>query len=240
MKIVGLTSSFREGRLIRGAIRSLEAVGLDHLFVYEGSAGKVPEGVEESPESELGDELIRGQTLVRGRWRSDARKRNEMLQAAKEMFPEGPVWGVWLDGDEVLANAEYLRDILQSAVWNDELSPGEPPTIRWPLWTVEADGSMAITLGRLVRLDLIRSYDISVSVVTNEQGLEEAQGNLQEDARLWAEMWERAIRTGRMLAWPPYPGLPHIVHRSHLRHPLRKGLRLHEQELEELRKAGKL
>ena len=232
MRIVGLISSYLEGRLLEGAMRSLDAIGLDDLLVYEGPAGEPLE--TDVPESSF----PRGITHVakHGRWRTDARKRNEMLLAARSRHPEGPLWGVWLDGDEILVNGEYLRDQLQAIVWNDN---GEP-TIRHPLWVVEADGSMALANSRVVRLDLIQSYDISVSVVTNTSGVEEAWGNTNPDARIFLEMWMRGVDQGRMVAWPPIPCQPHIYHRSNLRHPSRRGLRLHEQESSELRRAGKL
>lgn len=247
MRIVGLISSYLEGRLLEGAMRSLEKIGLDDLLVFEGAAGDplevdVPESV-----------FPRGVQHVskHGRWRTDARKRNEMLKEAMKRNPApyapwtdtgegtGPLWGIWLDGDEILVNGEYLRDQLQAVVWNDEHDGGDP-TIRQPLWVVEADGSMALTNSRVVRLDLIQSYDISVSVVTNQHGIEEAWGNTNPDARFWVEMWMRAVESGRMIAWPPLSCQPHIYHRSNLRHPLRRGLRLHKQEADELKKAGKL
>ena len=236
MKVVGLVSCYKEGRLVDLCIRSLRGVGLDDLLVYEGPAGDPLD--DDVPESVFPNE--KAYWLHCGRWRSDARKRNAMLETARSRHPEGPVWGVWLDGDEVLRDAEYLRDELQAVLWNDELAEGEPPTIHWPLWVVEADGSVALTTGRLVRLDLIRSYDISVSVTTNVLGLEQAFGNENPDARLWLDVWQKAMSTGRMLSLPPHPGQPHIVHRSNLRHPLRRGLRMHKQETEELKKAGKL
>ena len=40
-----------------------------------------------------------------------------------------------------------------------------------------------------------------------------------------------------MIAWPPLPCEPHIVHRSNLRHPARKALRMSEQEAVEFAKA---
>ena len=245
MKIVGLISAYREGRLVEGAIRSLERVGLDDLIVFEGPAGKVPEGVEAAPESAL-EACREFQRLVHfGRWRSDARKRDAMLKEAQRRHHVSgveptPLWGVWVDGDEVLERGELLRDLLQSVLWQDEVEPEEPPTIRWPLRVVEADGSIAVTGSRLVRLDLIRSYDISVSVVTNYLGLEEAMGNVNEDARLWLDVWMKAVDSGRMIAWPPLPGEPFLVHRSQLRHPARRGLRLHHQEREKLIEAGKI
>ena len=231
-----MVSAYREGRLVQGALRSLGAVEPDAIIIYEGPAGKVPDGIEQAPESEFGPFHV-----TTGRWRSDARKRNAMLEEAKKTFlGAGPVWGVWVDGDEVLVGGEYLRDILQSVLWNDQLEPGEPPTIRWPLRTVQADGSLAITTGRLVRLDLIRSYDISVSVVTNVYGAEERMGNVDDSSKLWLDLWMQAIDAGKMIAWPPLPGEPHLVHRSHLRHPARRGYRMHHQERETLIEAGKL
>ena len=236
MRVVGLVSAYKEGRLVQGAIESLERVGLDDLIVYEGPAGEplgddVPESEYRTPDST--------HVLRQGRWRTDARKRNEMLQAVKRVYPDDQVWGVWLDGDEVLVNGEYLRDRLQSVIWNDEQDGTAVPTIHQPLRVVEGDGSIATTNSRLVRVDLVRSVDVSVSVVTNENGVEEAWGNTNPDARLWVEFWMRAVESGRMLAWPPLPCEPHIYHRSGLRHPLRRGNRMHVQELDELRKAGK-
>ena len=237
MRIVGLISSYREGRLLEGAMRSLDRAGLDDLIVFEGPAGKPLEA--DVPESSFPRGIVHVEQ--HGRWRTDARKRNDMLAAAKNRHADGgPLWGVWLDGDEILVNGEYLRDHLQAVVWNDEHDGTDQPTIHLPLWVVEADGSMALTNSRIVRLDLIRSYDISVSVVTNEHGIEEAWGNTNPDARLWTEMWMTAVESGRMVAWPPISCHPHIYHRSNLRHPLRRGLRLHKQEADELRKAGKL
>jgi hypothetical protein len=237
VKVIGLLSAFREGELVRGAIDSLLRARLDDLLVSEGPAGELPEGVMDAPASDYPE----GLAVNHGRWRSDARKRDAMLKEAKRrhaLRPGEPLWGVWLDGDEVLVYPELLRDRLQAVVWEDELKGAD--TLNLPLWTKEADGSLAITGGRLVRLDLLSSYDVSVSVVTDSSGTEQGLGNVTTDARLWLEMWMAAVETGRMVAWPPGPGEPCIVHRSHLRHPARRGLRLHRQEAEELRRVGKL
>lgn len=238
MRVVGLVSSFREGRLTLGCVRSLAAVGLDDLLVSEGPVGELPEGIMEAPASEWPE----GLEVNNGRWRTDGRKRDAMMKEAKRrhaLRPAEPLWGVWLDGDELLAHGEYLRDRLQAVLWEDEVS-GRAPTLNLPLWTREPDNSLAITGGRLVRLDLIQSYEISVSVVRSVGGSEQGLGNVTTDASLWLELWMQAAESGRMLAWPPGPLEPCIVHRSHLRHPLRKGLRLHEQEADELRRVGKL
>jgi len=238
VKVVGLISSFREGRLTLGAVRSLLAVGLDDLLVSEGPAGDVPEGVWDAPASEWPE----GLAVNEGRWRSDGRKRDAMLKEAKRRHAlhEGePLWGIWLDGDELLAHGENLRDRLQAVLWEDEIS-GRAPSLNLPLWTREPDNSMAITGGRLVRLDLLQSYEISVSVVKSIGGAEQGLGNVTTDASLWLELWMQAAESGGMLAWPPGPLEPCIVHRSHLRHPARKGLRLHEQEAAELIRTGRL
>lgn len=240
MRVVGLVSSFREGRLTLGCLRSLHAVGLDDLLISEGPAGELPEGIMDAPASEFPEGM---EELVNfGRWRTDGRKRDAMLKEAKRRHAlhEGePLWGIWLDGDELLAHGEYLRDRLQAVLWEDEAS-GRPPALNLPLWVREPDNSMGVTGGRLVRLDLISSYEISVSVVRSVGGAEQGLGNVDTDARLWLDFWLQAVESGRMMAWPPGPLEPCIVHRSHLRHPARKGLRLHEQEAVELAKAGKL
>lgn len=240
MKVVGLVSSYREGRLTLGCIRSLLQVGLDDLLVSEGPAGEIPEGIEEAPASEFPPEL----TVNHGRWRTDGRKRDAMLKEAQRRhaayerlhhLPEGnlPLWGVWLDGDEVLHGAEFIRDRLQGILWEDE-TRGGPPRLNAPLWVKEPDGSLGVTSGRLVRLDLIRSYQVSVSVVRDVGGDEQGLGNVTTDSRLWLELWMQATESGRLVAWPPGPGDSCIVHRSHLRHPARRGLRMHHQEAEEL------
>lgn len=242
MKIVGLVSAYKEGRLVAGAIRSLERVGLDDLLVYEGPAGEPIDGPPDSvfPIFGAGYAPPGDGEPYHGSWRSDARKRDAMLQEAKRRHPDGPLWGVWLDGDEILVNGEYLRDILQALVWQDEQERSENPWMRWPLRLVEADGAIATISNRAVRLDLIRSYEISTSVVTDTNGVERAWGNVAEDSRVWMDHFLGALDRGRMTAWPPLPCEPHIVHRSHLRHPLRRGVRMHAQEAEELRRAGKI
>lgn len=236
--VVGLLSAYKEGRLVQGAIRSLERVGLNAFYLYEGPAGE-PLG-EDVPESEFGEhELI----VHRGRWRTDGRKRNAMLQQAKKEFAGRPFWCVVVDADELLVNGEYLRDRLQALTWDDEAreaDPGDterPPWARWPLRLVEADGSLSLITARVFRGDLIRPIDHSSSVVTNEHGVREGWGNYAEASKVWLEGWLRAIDQGKMIAWPPLPGEPHIVHRSNLRHPLRRGLRMSDQELAEFARA---
>lgn len=251
MIVVGMISAYKEGRLVQGAIRSLEAVGLDHLYIFEGPAGEpLPDDVPESDYGEYGDPSKGSwvgtsesglHRVHRGRWRTDGRKRNEMLQRAKDDQRTGgptpqPFWCVVLDADEILVNAEYLRDRLEWVEAEDAFRKADindvenPPMARWPLRLVDPDGSISTITGRVFRGNLVRSIDISSSVVTNLHGIQEGWGNFEEAAALWVEQWGRAIDDGKLIAFPPLSCEPHILHRSNLRHPLRRGLRMSAQE----------
>ena len=167
-----------------------------------------------------------------------------MLQRAKKDFPGGPLWGVVVDGDEVLVNGEYLRDRLQALEWDDEAKgavagdrDAPQPWAYWPIQMVEHEGSMTLLTARVLRLDLIRSIDVSTSVMTNEHGIQVGMGNHPVPAHVFAEAWLHAIDAGKTIAWPPWPCEPFLVHRSNLRHPARRGLRMSEQERVELARA---
>jgi hypothetical protein len=240
--VVGMISAYKEGRLVQQAIRSLLEIEPDRLYVFEGPAGEplgahVPESVY--PAGRAVEPVV----FHRGRWRSDGRKRNEMLQRAKVDFP-GPFWCVVVDADEVLVNGRYLRDRLDWIEAEDAFrradsnDPDNPPMARWPLHLVEHDGSMSMITARVFRGDLLRSIDISSSVVTNVHGVQDGWGNFEAASALWVERWLQAIDAGKMIAWPPQPCEPHIVHRSNLRHPLRRGLRMSAQETASFREAA--
>jgi hypothetical protein len=240
--VVGMVSAYREGRLLLGAVDSILSVGLDRLYVFEGPAGEPLADDNPSPGSPL--DAIRSVAVVhRGRWRTDGRKRNEMLQRAKSDYPEGPVWAVVVDADEVLVNGRYLRDRLHWILWEDErrgasiADPANPPMARWPLHLVEHEGSMSLITARVFRVDLLRSIDHSSSVVTNVHGVQDGWGNYAAVSALWIENWLRAIDEGKMIAWPPLPTDTYLVHRSNLRHPARRGLRMSEQEAVEFARA---
>src|SRR5579859_4971040 len=97
--------------MLATAIRSLAA--LDHVFVFEGPVeGNPPIG----PESELPTfkEAGKWMTYFSGEWETDAAKRTAMVERA-QAFPRGigePLWGLWLDGDELLLWGEMLHDWL--------------------------------------------------------------------------------------------------------------------------------
>ncbi len=236
MKLVGLVSTYLEGTLSRAAVESIRRCDLDDLLVWEGAAGEPIEA--DVPESEFPE----GTKVQTGRWRTDGRKRDAMLQEAKQRNPERETWALVVDGDEVLGNGEYVRDLVQMLLWSDELHRAEDaeaePWARWPLRIVEADGAIASVGGRLFRLDLVTRVVHSTSVVENVHGVTDGWGNVTEDSQLWIKHFLGAIDHGRMTAWPPLPCEPYLVHRSHLRHPLRRGKRMHAQENAEFRKAG--
>lgn len=140
-------------------------------------------------------------------------------------------------------NGEYLRDRLELIeAENDErgasiATPDNPPMMRWPFHLVEHDGSMSMITARCFRGDLLQSIDHSTSIVTNIAGIRDGWGNFAAMSALWVERWLAAIDEGKMIAWPPLPTETYIVHRSNLRHPARRGLRMSDQETAEFAKA---
>lgn len=244
MILVGIVSCYREGRLVQAAIESLCETGCERVYVYEGPAGppleqEVPESVLPNPGPYPYSRGITRMVVEHGRWRTDARKRQAILDRVHADYPaeQGPVWGVIVDGDELLLNGWAVRDLLQQQLWRDEVEGGEP-TSRYPIAIMEGDGSLAIIQNRLLRLDLIRSYEVSTSILTTTDGQERRWGNLPMQAGPFLEMWLRATEAGRLMALMPWPGQPLLLHRSGLRHPLRQRLRMHEQEASELARRG--
>lgn len=220
MRVVGLVSSFREGRMLQAAIRSLAA--LDAVLVAEGPVeGNPPIG----PESDLSGRSNQFY-VTNGEWETDAAKRTDLLRAAKGKWP-GELWGLWLDGDEILLWGEYLHDWLWRV--NQQGDP-DNPVGGWPFHLVELDGSVALCLGKLVRLDLIKSYDVSSSLVTMINGTQLTLGNVE----CWNPIDGPTLRNedGRpnWRARPPLQGEPHLQHRPILRDRRREVERQHVAE----------
>lgn len=255
MKLLALISSYKEGTLIRGAINSAMG-GTDEVIVFEGPAGPPLEA--DCPETDAGflRELC---TWREGTWRTDAEKRTAMIAETRKHEP--PVWGVMVDGDEILVNGQYLRDELQALMWQEEAEGGDP-FLGWPMNIVEHDGNVASCRAKVLRLDLIDSYSVSSSVFKTAIGTTHGEGNLQVKLselpqsvaveRLISKIEESSGTqkeelialaqdlSDRLVLAPPLPGEPHLVHRSHLRHPNRRGLRMHEQEAAEIERVKNL
>jgi hypothetical protein len=212
-RIVALVSSFREGELLASALASVAC--LDGVLVADGPVGDNRPSGEESV-------IRQGQAseLVRGAWDSDAGKRSSMLEIAKARW-QGPLWGLWLDGDELLLWGEYLHDWLARVLVGDD---PENPVGGWPLALVELDGSVSICMGKLVRVDLIRRYLVSSSYIEMVNGERRTVGNVcywtVKDGPLY-EHWR---------ARPPLAGEPHLQHRPILRDPGRAVERQHQAE----------
>ncbi len=247
--LIALLSTYKEGPLAHAAITSaLKAT--PHVYVYDGPAGMDADGPDTDYSRWNG--LI---TLKRGRWKTDAHKRSDMIKVARQFRPQ-PVWSVWIDGDEVLCNAEYLTDWVQMWLWQDEADQAQAPAdfsprLGWPIRCVELDGSVALTRGRVMRADLIDSYSVSSSVFKDAMGNTHAEGAVIERFSHW---WEpRAqymlgkisgvsddLEHDRLMLPPPLPCEPFIMHRSSLRHPARRGSRLHTQEPREIEEQKRL
>jgi len=236
--IVGLCSAYREGPLVAGAVQSLLRA-CDRVVVFEGPAGDPLE--DEVPASDLS--TLEGGPFSHerlwfdaGRWSTDAKKRTAMIEHLRPF--EEPTWGVWVDGDEVLCNAEYLRDWINYWDWREE-ETGEK-NLGWPIKIVEMDGSVAIVQAKVLRVDRLDSYSVSSSVFRDALGQLHGRGNYAlavGDSPLASWLRQLADPDARVFAWPPLPCEPFIMHRSKLRHPRRAGLRLHEQEATEIEKA---
>lgn len=231
--LLGLMPTYREGALARAAAGSLVDAQLDRVIVWEGPAGDAR--CPDAPPTSTGSLDVHWRE---GRWESDAAKRTEMLRYACKQYPGQVVWGIWLDADELLVNGRYVRDLVQERMWHDEhegcslADPSNPPTGGIPLRLVEYDGTCSFAKGRLVRLDTLRRFVVSNLIVETTTNLRIRLGNVAETTEL--EEMAREAFPGRRVVSPPLPGEPVIVHRSHLRHPARRALRLHEQEQAEL------
>lgn len=211
--------------MLATAIRSLEA--LDGVLVFEGPVeGNEPDGTPSVIPHESTAQRKGMLTTVGGTWETDAAKRTAMLNYAKRKW-QGELWGLWLDGDEVLIWGEYLRDWLWRVVQQGD--PGNPVG-GWPLALVELDGSTTLCMGKLVRLDLIRSYLISSSWIELVTGERRTVGNVPYWDPVDGALQHDEDGRPHWRARPPLQGEPHLLHRHFLRDVSRKVERQHLAE----------
>jgi hypothetical protein len=218
--IVCLISSFREGELIQGAIRSVLPCA-DTIIVWEGATNaKASSGAGEK--TALGKMQLDVKDFRSGIWGNEAQKRNAMLQRARELTPV-PFWILTVDADEILVWAEYLTD------WLNALRPGYPKSdqnvvplkITVPGWDEETKHGPVtyIQPSRLVHSSLVKEY-------TNGLVLAETPDGSKLDFSAYRS------------ETPPLFGEPHIHHRYYLRRPDRAAIRGFDLEKAELKKSG--
>jgi hypothetical protein len=214
VKLYGLVSSYNEGSLLDLCVSSL-LDGTEKVFLYEGPFGEVNSKQEPLPTWVYEDTDI----LLRvDKWENQARKLTELTTlACRVANTTEPVWGMHLDGDEVLLWPQFLRDIVER--FTEEL-PKEP---YMQIKVVEMDGTVSLTPTHLIRLDLVENYFVSGSqVLFKGNSIPVALANVPSGTA-------------------PIMGEPHILHRSPLRSKNRSApeIRAHlSQEAEWFEKAA--
>lgn len=211
--IVGLVPTYREGPLAADAIRSLLPC-CNVVFVAEGPIGD-PTGHGDPTDL---SEFKRNPrvTVTHGTWPTEITKRNAMLQRTRR-YP-APVWGVYLDGDEVLINAELVPSLIWAA--EQQAEPGNDVTAI-PLLRTEVDGEVGRNY-RLIRLDRLERHVLSMS---QWQFYGQATTAIFPTVHVWRP-GETVTETNR----PPLQGEVHFHHRAYLRPPVRGQQRLHKRE----------
>ena len=198
--IIALISSYKEGSLIQGTIRSIYDVAMK-IIIFDG---KHQEEDIEGPATNLGIYHNAERVyFLHGEWDSETDKRNAMLECAKSRFAiaDSGFWILTIDADEILVWGEYLPD------WLEALNPGYPgdenivpikrtemqlhPTTK-NVWTDLAPS-------RLVHSSMIKEYLVGCWKIKTPDDLEGFLNHVSP-----APM-------------PAVPGEPQIHHRAYLR-----------------------
>lgn len=214
--IVGLVPTYREGPLAADAVRSL-LPACDAILVTEGAIGtptgagqptQWPRDLQKNPKVTF---------TVKSEWVNEAAKRNFMLERTRR-YPS-PVWGVYVDADEVLLHAELIPSVIWSAEQRAE--PGND-VAAIPILITEPSGGVA-RIHRLIRLDRLERHVLSMSQL---QFFNQDTVAVFPNISIW-QPGEAVTPTNR----PPLPGEPHLHHRHYLRPPVRDEHRLHKIEV---------
>jgi hypothetical protein len=211
--IVGLVPTYREGPLAADAVRSLLPC-CDAILVTEGPIGEPTDAGTPTDISEL--KRNPKVTFTTGAWPTEISKRNAMLERTRR-YP-APVWGVYLDADEVMINAE----LIPSLIWASEqhAEPGNDVTAI-PIMRTEIDGGVGRN-HRIIRLDRLERHVLSMS---QWQFYDQVTVAIFPSIHVW-RAGEPVTETAR----PPLQGEPHFHHRAYLRPPVRGEQRLHKLE----------
>lgn len=203
--IIAFISSYKEGSLIQGTIRSIISTAY-HIIIFDG---KHQEDDIDGPDTDLGIYRKASATRIswmQGEWKSETEKRNAMLNYARNRFAFQDFWILTIDADEIFVWEEYLSD------WLSVLNPGYPgeenivpikrtemqvhPTTK-QIWTDLAPS-------RLVHSSMIKEYLVGCWKIKTPDDLEGFLNHVSP-----APM-------------PAVPGEPQIHHRAYLRRGERK------------------
>lgn len=232
-RIIALISTYREDELLRSCINS--ARDCDFTIIFDG-----PTTVENAENAYGRNTTPYSSSKIRsyvGEWDSDATKRTAMLELAKTAVfqawgansseEHADIWGLWLDGDEILLWGQYLHDHCQRA--EQETATGGT-TLR----IVEYDGSVAECYGKLIKLSTVKRYVMSSYEVELENGMTVALPNVPICTAGGIPYVKDRIsspddpRLGYLR--PPLQGEPHLLHRHGLRSKNRGVARMHDAE----------
>lgn len=205
---IGMIPTYREGKLARDAINSILPI-CHTVLVYEGRSGGAIDG---GFDTDLSAFKKNPRVIVKhGEWESESSKRNAML-AFTRRYP-APVWGIFLDADEIILWPEYLESYIE---YCDAQAPEGQINVACPILRIEEDGK-AQTLKRIIRLDMLEEHILASSqwkFKTSELAV-----------TFPAEPSDRQ----------PFMGEPHVLHRAFLRPPDRKQFRLSDVESSDFR-----
>jgi hypothetical protein len=148
-----------------------------------------------------------------------------MLEFTRRYAP--PVWGVYLDADEVLIDGQWVPDLIYAA--EQQTQDAGNSTAAIPLAISEIDASVG-RVHRIIRLDLLERHVLSMS-----------QWKFFSSEIIAVFPVVPVWRPGDPIAaddidgyrGPIISGTPHIHHRAYYRPPVRSEFRLHQAEMEE-------
>lgn len=221
MAYVGICSTYNEGGLAQGAVECL----LEFCSWVQVCEGPV-RGLEfEGPATELAAvRRLKGVDVWEGSFATEYEKRNAMLARAKaKRYPPGPVWLVYLDGDELLLFGRWVPDLIEAAT--GAAPEGEEPGAI-PLPITEVDGSVG-KVYRIFRADVLERHVLSMSQFL-------MRGSSAVVTLPLIPVWrpgEPVTATARA----PLPGEPQIHHRAYYRPARSERVRLHAAEVSDFK-----
>lgn len=240
--ICALISTYKDGTMVQGTIKSLHRAGIDNIIVCEGAWAKdAPDG----PATDLGV-YKRYRLDTRTLFENEADKRNHMLKAARVRMKGKPFWIFTIDADEILVWGEYLSD------WLNVLKPPQEAIVPIKI-TIPGAGWQDITQDmRVTEFDSDEEIEWRNSLYERISAFHTvtyfAPSHLVHSTLIHhynLGILEAVTTEGKMVNFAtirsptePFQGEPHLHHRYYLRRGERFKFRGSELEAEELRKRG--